>query len=198
MSDKNYLDRRSFLMGAALLATPQPPKRVWLIGDSLAWLLHSVLAKTVPEGITYDGNPIGGASVISWATKHQPEIAASRRFRPDFTVVLLGANDAYMGPRIIANERPFLDRLLRRLRGKVVWLGPPDLPRARPGLDAFASMIQGAGLPYLDSRGVKVPMWGDQLHPTEEGRRIWAAWVWPRLTAFMQHDTFRIENPSGP
>lgn len=161
-----------------------PPKRVWLIGDSNAWLLKPWLARKA-VGCTFDGNPIGGSSVISWATRHDTEIAALRRFTPDVTIVGLGSNDAYMGVRIIRNEPPFLARLLRRVRGKVIWLGPPDLPRARVGLEAFAAMIRDAGLPYVDSREVRISMWDDQLHPNEAGRAVWADWAWPRITALM-------------
>ncbi len=62
-------------------------------------------------------------------------------------LVVLGTNDAYMGPRIIANEPPFLAQLtakLWRVTRNVLWIGPPKLANRPKGADAFKSIMAGA------------------------------------------------------
>lgn len=177
------MNRRCFLLG--VVGALVPGDRVYLIGDSQAFLLQYDLAPLAKaDGVPFGTAAIGGSSIISWAQGHDRELALMRRFYPTVLVVALGSNDAYMGPRIVANEPPYLRRLLGRLRGRVVWVGPPDLPRARKGLEAVASMVKKEGVDYLDSRQVRLAMWDDQLHcarPHPDGCSKWARWVWSYL-----------------
>jgi lysophospholipase L1-like esterase len=170
--------------------------RVFLLGDSEAFLLgYELPQKARAEGIAFSSWPVAGSSVISWARENDKGWAAMRQFKPTVVLVSLGANDACMGTRIIANERPYLATVTRRLsraRVRVVWLGPPRigapagcgkrdcLERAIPGLEAFAKMVS-AEHTYLDGRQVQVSMWDDLLHPDGAGRAAWATWIWKEL-----------------
>lgn len=177
----------AFLMGTAKGQEPVRT-RVGVIGDSQAFLLmqpDALPAQAAQTNVRLLGRPAPGSSVISWArTDHDALLVEVLQFRPDVLVLVLGSNDAYMGPRIIANEPPFLRRLVRKLSrvvGRVVWLGPPDLVLARPGVAAFYAMLRSAELDVLDSRNVRLTYWDDKLHPDEPGRRAWAAWAWQRI-----------------
>ena len=113
---------------------------------------------------------------------------------PTVVLVSLGSNDACIGIRVVANEPPYLARMLKRLsKYKVVWLGPlkigaPEgcgqrdcLSRAIPGLEAFYQMVSPL-VPYLDARSIEVPTWNDLLHPNAVAQVTWANWVWEGLT----------------
>jgi len=161
--------------------------RVWVIGDSLAWLLmHELPVLAQKENVILKGNPVPGSSVISWSQRHNREIAVMNAFKPDVLVVCLGANDAYMGPDVIKNEPPFLAALLRRLQSKdrtIVWVLPPKLERAKRGLENFANMIESSvSYRVLDSHQIRIEMWNDKLHPSASGRAIWAQWIWNYLS----------------
>lgn len=162
--------------------------RMYVIGDSEAFLLMQELpALARASGVTLDSAVVPGSSVIQWSTVLHREWWQARRFRPDVLVVILGANDACMGTRIVHNEAAtivpgqpsYLERMLARIRRvrarTVVWLGPPAIgvppqgvasrhPQAVAGLAEFATMIRGTGLPYFDARDISVGMWDDQLH----------------------------------
>ena len=173
--------------------------RVVLMGDSQAFLLgweFPPLAEA--DGVTFTTVSMPGSSVISWSKGGRwPDI---HRARPSVLLVALGSNDACMGVRVVANERPFLKRFLRRVRAvkarEVVWLSPPKigtpqiLPQANSGQDAFASLLASENVNFLDARAIEVPLWNDRLHcsrpqfygDSANGCQKWAGWVWERVT----------------
>jgi hypothetical protein len=179
------MNRRHFLLGVA--GALGSGDRVYLIGDSQAFLLRYELAPLArADGVALGHSTIGGSSIISWSMRHQQQLQACRNFHPTLTLVALGSNDAYMGARVITNEPPYLKRLLRQMRGRVLWVGPPDLPKAREGVDAVAGMVRAEGVEYLDSRSIQLAMWDDQLHcarPHPEGCSKWARWIWDQVRA---------------
>jgi hypothetical protein len=180
------------------------------MGDSEAYLLSWEFPRLARgTGAPFVSVVAPGSSVISWSRELGKEWSAIRRAKPDVLLVSLGANDACTGPRVVVNEPPFLVRFrakLDRTKAKcVVWLGPPAvgaphptkdqcaLALAEPGLELFAQMIGGAGIPYLDARTIQIPLWNDHLHcsrpahsadtkPESRGCETWAAWAWNRLT----------------
>lgn len=176
--------------------------RIWLIGDSNSFLIYpNLAAKAKAAGVPFGGDPKAGSTVIQWATSLHREHWRARAFKPTIVLVALGANDACMGTRIIANEPPYLATLLKRLKNtgapQIIWLGPPKvgstdpavcyamkdcLARAVPGLDAFKAMITTNGLPYLDGRDSGAEMGSDLLHPTVKGRDTWVNWIWTQLS----------------
>lgn len=157
---------------------------VWLIGDSNAFLLMQELPKLAKsDNIRFSGSPVPGSSVIQW-TKLNSEFVKINIFKPTVILVCLGANDAYMGSRIIRNEPPFLNDLLNKLsrdNRKIIWIGPPKLEKAVTGLEDFYQMVSPRVL-YLDSRTIDIDMWDDKLHPSFSGRKKWASWIWEKLT----------------
>lgn len=175
--------------------------RVVLMGDSQAFLLaHDMAPLAGQVFVSFSSVAEPGSSVISWANGLDRQWHQVRRFRPDTVLVSLGSNDACIGPRVVRNERPFLQRFMRRMQSvgarKVVWLGPPDLggagklPHAKQGLRLFAQMIKDADVIYLDARRIQVPLWDDRLHcsrprwpgDTADGCLRWAKWVWRTCT----------------
>jgi lysophospholipase L1-like esterase len=183
-------------------ASLAPDERIWLIGDSNGFLIKPLLAKKAKNaGLPFGGSPVAGSTVIQWCRELNREKWQLATFKPTLILVALGANDACMGTRIIANEPPFLKCLLTQLRRtgarRVIWLGPPKigstepkvcygmkdcLARAVPGLDAFKAMLTGAGEAYLDGREAGAEMDTDLLHPTVKGRATWVDWVWNELS----------------
>lgn len=172
--------------------------RVALMGDSQAFLLgqrDSLAGCAAAAGVPFTTVAVAGSSVIQWAEHLGKEWGLIERARPEVLLVSLGSNDACMGTRIVRNEPPFLARFMRKVRRfnpkRIVWIGPPrigeptvgrsKLPQAVAGLEAFAAMVRPVAT-YLDSRGVSIPMWDDQLHPSIPGRKIWAQWIWDQLT----------------
>ena len=158
--------------------------RIWLIGDSNGFLLMQELPKIANScGIKLSGNPVGGSSVISWSFQLDDKIRELNRFKPTVILICLGSNDAYMGPAIIKNELPYLNKFLFKIskpERKIIWIGPPDLQKKRIGVEAFYQMVNPISV-YLDSRQIKIDMWDDLLHPSFVGRKVWAEWIWEIL-----------------
>jgi len=174
--------------------------RVWMIGDSNACLLmHELPRITKRNGVVFGGNPVAGSSIIQWDLELRNEYRELRRFNPDVVLVALGSNDAYFESHVIANEPPYLYRLLSRLRRKqtkVVWIGPPKLEYAKEGLLKIYNMLIPEVI-VLDSRQIDIEMWDDKLHPSEAGRASWARWIWRKLTATPDFDKNTIPLQDG-
>lgn len=177
--------------------------RVTLMGDSEAFLLaHELPQLARASGAIMTSVTVPGSSVISWsAPASSPYWQKIKRSKPAVIIVSLGANDACMGPHVVANEQPFMDVFNRKIATMgarcVVWFGPPAIGApnptkdqcalflAAPGIELFAQMVQASGFPYLDARTIHVPLWDDHLHCSREsgtGCAIWAAWAWKRMT----------------
>lgn len=162
--------------------------RVWLIGDSNGWLLMHELPKLAEkDGVTLEGNPVGGASLFWWTDpEHRRYLWQMNGFHPDVVVVVLGTNDAHFPPHVRASLPARMLKLqLAAARGgrTVVWVGPPKLREPiEPGAEAFRLMVMDTGSPLLDSRQCAFPMLHDGIHPTIPGRKTWAEWIWKELT----------------
>lgn len=171
---------------------------VVLMGDSQAFLLqHDLKPLVEADGYEFKAEVVPGSSVIQWATGLDPQWARIRRAKPTLVLVALGSNDACMGARVVANEPPFLDRFLTKVRragGTLVWWGPPaiggpgsQLPQATAGLEAFVQMVRGRrGVVFLDARPRSIHLWPDKLHCSRpqhardksDGCKTWADWAW--------------------
>jgi hypothetical protein len=179
------------LFAAGVARADEPPKKAFLIGDSQGWLLMQDMPRLTPPGWTVSGAPVPGSSVISWGRNdHKKEFARLRRAKPDAILVVLGTNDAYMGPRIIRNERPFLMRLLVQLESvttNIIWVGPPWLERRPSGVEHFQMMLSGLDgqrITYLDSTVLDLAFWEDKMHcarPGPAGCEQWARWIWSQV-----------------
>jgi len=181
-----------------LLVTPAHAKtpplvsqgtRVWVIGDSNGWLLMHELPKLARrDGVVLRGNPVGGTSIMWWNQRaHQRHINQVVAFKPDVLLIVLGTNDAHFGSHVRKTFSRHLDQLLPKLGksgARLVWVGPPKLPR-RPerGADEVRKMVTERDILLLDSRQCVMPMWEDKIHPSFKGRKMWADWIWGKLTA---------------
>lgn len=175
-------------------STAAAEERVFLIGDSQAFLLQHDLAPLVRKGgASFGASPAPGSSIWSWVRGCQEQKRALRRFKPTTILVSLGSNDAYVGVKFVASEREMLLRLLKELRRvapRVIWLGPPKLPRAKTGLESFYQMVS-VEVSYLDARTIEVAQWDDQLHcarPNPNGCVKWASWIWDRINSMQSSD----------
>lgn len=187
------MHRRAFLqvlVAASLPLTAQAGdiKKVWVIGDSNGFLLMRHLKKLGRrDGVTVEGNPVGGASVLWWASaENRPKFWPIRPFHPDLVLVVLGTNEAHFGASLIRNLPPYLDRLLKRLKGTkadILWVGPPRMPseRTQRGAQAVLEMVVNRGVSLLDSRDCPMSMWDDGIHPDEKGQELWASWIWAQV-----------------
>jgi len=166
-------------------------QRVAMIGDSQAFLLQRHLQPLVlQQGHEWLAIPVPGSSVIMWAEPLaarwdiRKQWARLERWRPTTVLVVLGSNDAYMGCRTIANERPYFEVLRRRLNrigGHTVWVGPPGLERRPQGLDCFYRQVPSPSYRLLDGRQLQLTFWDDRLHPDAQGQARWAGWIFNLL-----------------
>lgn len=187
------------LFSVKIVKADEPPpmsKSVFLIGDSQGWLLMHDLPRTIPPGYSIHGAPVPGSSIISWSRgDHAKEFSQARRAKPDILMVVLGTNDAYMGPRIIKNEYPYLLKLmenLEKITKNIVWVGPPWLERRVQGVEHFQMMLSGMDgvrMKYLNSFDIlDLQFWDDKMHcarPGPLGCEHWAKWIWSKRLEFL-------------
>lgn len=186
------MHRRSFLAAlSALIPFPAhaaKAKKIWVVGDSNAYLLMRHLKKLArQDGVDLRGNPVGGTSIIWWAKKGNLKLFWPLwAFHPDLVVVIMGANDALLGNYTIQHIPKSLTRMVKRLKrskAKVLWVGPPPMPskRGQEGAEKVREMIRTEGVPLLDTRQCNPPMWFQDVHPTVKGQEKWAKWIWSNL-----------------
>jgi fermentation-respiration switch protein FrsA (DUF1100 family) len=161
------------LTGAALLAWllwPKRPRRIALIGDSLAVGLGPQLAKlAAAAGVPFQYQGQTGSTVAQWlATPSWGAWVPS--FGPSTTLIELGTND-YLNPS------PSLAQY-RQLAGKfpnAVWIMPPDEPKAP--MPQVRAVINQVGVPVIpEATGLSYG--ADGIHPSNYA--AWAAFVWAR------------------
>ncbi len=180
------------LLAACATLQAQAAERILLMGDSQAFLLKEEFGQHARQaGHTFASVPVAGSTIIQWAEPKNDRWDIRKQwqlvfqFSPTIIVLSLGANDAYMGCRIIKNEPPYLARLMRRLErtgARVVWAGPPELERAKKGQACLVDMLVQAGVRYLDARElVGMTYWDDRLHPDQAGQRLWGDWLWRKV-----------------
>jgi acyl-CoA thioesterase-1 len=144
------------------------------IGDSFAGALGIDLNRDLrDEGVRGVLRYETSTYIPTWAGKKELD-GYLDHFHPDLVLITLGANELLIPDP--AQRAPTIHRLVRRLRGRpCVWVAPPLWDGARPDLLAT---IREACAPclYLDSSAL-VPDLGrmrDHIHPSMEGRKIWA------------------------
>jgi lysophospholipase L1-like esterase len=144
------------------------------IGDSFAGALGIDLNRELKDAgvrgvLRYETSTY----IPTWAGKKDLDAYLSR-FHPDLVLITLGANELLIPDP--TQRAPTIHRLVRRLGGRpCVWVAPPLWDGARPDL---LETIREACAPclYLDSSAL-VPDLGrmrDHIHPSTEGRKIWA------------------------
>lgn len=162
--------------------------KVWVVGDSNGWLLMHEFPKLAEDsGVVLRGNPVGGASIYWWLKReNRKHIWAVNGFNPDVVLAVFGANEACLQPHVLSNLRSKIvdfRRLLERPGRKIVWIGPPTLPpRFHPGAQQFIRVLNSENVTLFDSTECDFEMWKNDVHPSVEGRKVWASWIWDKLT----------------
>jgi acyl-CoA thioesterase-1 len=151
------------------------------IGDSFAGALGIDLNRELKdEGVRGVLRYETSTYIPTWAGKKDLDAYLSR-FHPDLVLITLGANELLIPDP--AQRAPTIHRLVRRLAGRpCVWVAPPLWDGARPDLLAT---IREACAPclYLDSSALvpDLERMRDHIHPSMQGRKIWAkavlAWL---------------------
>ena len=153
----------------------RPGDRVLLLGDSLAVGLSTPLRQLCKgRDATLTAQAKEGTTISAWGSYDPPE--------QDVCLVSLGTNDMKMLDPLA--ERPKLDALLARLKGKsrrVVWLAPPPMPFPDRGVLAMIDdALRGSALAAVPS--LDVPRAPDKIHPTAAGYAAWAGFIWQLIT----------------
>ena len=151
------------------------------IGDSFAGALGIDLNRNLKdEGVRGVLRYETSTYIPTWAGKKELD-GYLERFHPDLVLITLGANELLIPDP--AQRAPTIHRLVRRLGGRpCVWVAPPLWDGARPDLLAT---IREACAPcvYLDSSALvpDLQRMRDHIHPSTQGRKIWAkavlAWL---------------------
>lgn len=171
-------------VAAAPESAPEPlPKgtRVLQIGDSFAAALGGELAKLFKEAGVRSTLEYKTASYIpNWSYEGDvPRFVAN--YQPDLVLITLGANEIEI-PKPEERIKP-IKHLVGTLGGRpCVWIAPP-LWKPDTGL---LQVIRDNVAPcrYLDSNALlhDLPRGRDKIHPSAEGRQIWAKIVFDWLT----------------
>jgi len=182
----------------APLAAPEPsaeplPKgtRVLQIGDSFAAALGGELSKLLKDAGLRSTLEYKTASYIpNWSYEGDvPKFVSS--YRPDLVLITLGANEIEI-PKPEERIKP-IKHLVSTLGGRpCVWILPP-LWKPDTGL---LKVIRENVAPcrYLDSNELvhDLPRGRDKIHPSAEGRQIWAKIVFDWLAKE------RVGSPTQP
>jgi len=151
------------------------------IGDSFAAALGGELAKLFKEAGVRSTLEYKTASYIpNWSYEGDvPKFVAN--YRPDLVLITLGANEIEI-PKPEERIKP-IKHLVGTLGGRpCVWIAPP-LWKPDTGL---LQVIRDNVAPcrYLDSNALvhDLPRGRDKIHPSAEGRQIWAKIVFDWLS----------------
>lgn len=180
------------------VATPEPvteplPKgtRVLQIGDSFAAALGGELSKLLKDAGLRSTLEYKTASYIpNWSYEGDvPKFVAS--YHPDLVLITLGANELEI-PKPEERIKP-IKHLVSTLGGRpCVWIAPP-LWKPDTGL---LKVIRENVAPcrYLDSNALvqDLPRGPDKIHPSTQGRQIWAKVVFDWLAKE------RVGSPTQP
>ena len=144
------------------------------IGDSFAGALGIDLNRALKEqGVRGVLKYETATYIPTWASKKELD-GYLDRFHPDLVLITLGANELLIPDP--AQCAPTIHRLVRRLGGRsCVWIAPPLWAGARP---ALLDTIRESCAPcvYLDSSALvpDLQRMRDHIHPSMQGRKIWA------------------------
>ena len=84
---------------------------------------------------------------------------------------------------LMGDSQAFLikEELGRTGAKRIVRLTPPDLERARPGLECFNRMLAEHQQQTYDGRSIQgMRFWEDRLHLDQPSQLKWADWVWSK------------------
>ncbi|MES1174261.1 MAG: SGNH/GDSL hydrolase family protein [Myxococcales bacterium] len=178
----------------AAVSAPAPlPKgtRVLQLGDSFAAALGIDLGKLLKEAGVRTSLEYKTASYIpNWSYDGDvPKFVSS--YQPDLVLITLGANEIEI-PKPEERIKP-IKHLVASLGGRpCVWIAPP-LWKPDTGL---LKVIKDNVAPcrYLDSNALvhDLPRGRDKIHPSPEGRQIWAKIVFDWLAQE------RVGSPTQP
>ncbi|HEX4335595.1 MAG TPA: SGNH/GDSL hydrolase family protein [Polyangiaceae bacterium] len=144
------------------------------IGDSFAGALGIDLNRELKgQGVHGVLKYETSTYIPTWAGKKDLDEYLSR-FHPDLVLITLGANELLIPDP--AQRAPTIHRLVGRLGGRAcVWVAPPLWHGARP---ALLQTIRESCAPcvYLDSSALvpDLERMRDHIHPSMQGRKIWA------------------------
>ncbi|HEX3597385.1 MAG TPA: hypothetical protein VHU80_19895 [Polyangiaceae bacterium] len=144
------------------------------IGDSFAGALGIDLNRDLKEeGVRGVLKYEQSTYIPTWASNKDLD-GYLNRFHPDLVLITLGANELSIPDP--AQRAPTIHRLVGRLGGRAcVWVAPPLWEGARP---ALLDTIRESCAPcvYLDSSALvpDLQRMRDHIHPSMQGRKIWA------------------------
>lgn len=183
-----------FWLGAALLlaqdgappaaAQPKPPKprRVVLIGDSLAVGLAKPLAAELgARGAALQVRAATGANAGAF-TEGSGASALGKLladFKPDVVLVSLGTNDTVPGAEALAKKLPARFALLASVGARVAFLEPPALPWSREPIHQAAAYARA---PLIVAPAIEQER--DRIHPTGAGYAAWSKFIAGRKEIF--------------
>lgn len=174
-----------FFLLLALLANPAPAEpKLLLAGDSLAVGLTAefkALAKARGWRAYADGRV--GTRVDQWVRWLPKDLAT---YHPDVVYLSLGTNDATPETDRLYRHPEMVTKIALQVAGahaKLVWIGPPTLPKRLTRQDAVRTLIRDRVLPYYDSTLFEFERTPDHIHATPKGYRDWmdAIWSWSRV-----------------
>jgi|SRR6187402_2262593 len=164
------------------LAVEPLPKgtRVLQIGDSFAAALGGELSKLFKDAGLRSTLEFKTASYIpNWSYEGDiPKFVSS--YRPDLVLITLGANELEI-PKPEERVKP-IKHLVSSLSGRpCVWIAPPVWKPDTGLLKVIRDNV--APCRYLDSNALvhDLPRARDKIHPSTEGRQIWAKIVFDWL-----------------
>ena len=167
-------------------ACPREGVEVLFVGDSYAVGLAPYLqARASTCGAPWFTSAEVGSNITKWKSRIGPLLA---EHRPSHVLFSQGGNDfGRSDPEKVRSDiRSFLDQV-RSAGASPAWIGPPETPFPDTiGVREMwaAELWQPGEWHSLDSRELEIPRApSDPLgHPTQEGYKKWAAWIWPWLS----------------
>lgn len=160
----------------ALIFWPsKKPRRVVLIGDSLAVGLGPQLAKlAAAAGVPFIYDATGGTTPKQWADHAAACGGCGDKvlaFDPSVTLVVLGTNDIGYSPKPpVAPYQAIVKKF-----PNVVWVDPPIMPGDR--LAGVREVVHSLGVPVIPATNT-IAIGPDKIHPTYQGYVDWAKIIW--------------------
>lgn len=179
-------------------ATEAPPEpepaplpagtRILHLGDSFADALGVPLGKRLRDaGLTSTLKFKTASYIPNWA--HSPDVGRYlERYDPDLVLITLGSNEMEI-PEPKDRIRP-IQALVARLGGRpCVWITPPLWKRDTGLVAVLRDHVAPCRFLESDRLVHDLPLRGDHIHPSAEGREIWADAVYAWLR--------RARDPAG-
>lgn len=151
-----------------------------LAGDSLGVGLTSRFKENGKTcGYRVVSASIGGTNTSQWSRWMPRKVA---EVKPDVVVVSLGTNDSGIWGKYTLDRPEFVEKIVAAVEGtgaKIVWLGPPELPKkSLPLRDAIVDMIKVHVPLFFDTSPFRDGRTADKIHYTAQGSATWADAVW--------------------